>query len=104
MSRNRRHGTASATTLLWVALCLVSFGVLSVWTVESRAGAIQADIERRAREAVRSAPGFDLRIEADGRDVALRGRVGSETDRDAVVSRLLVVEGIRVIEDDLKVI
>lgn len=104
MSRLTRRGATSATTLLWVALSLVGFSVLAVWTVQSQAGPIQADIERRARDAVSGAPGLDLRVEADGRDVFVHGRVGNERDHQAVIARLMDVDGIRQIDDALQVV
>ena len=104
MSRLTRRGATSATILLWVALCLVGFAVVAVWTVQTKAAPMQADIERRARDAVSGGPGLNVRVEADGRDVTVHGRVGNEADHLAVITNLMGVEGIRRIDDALLIV
>jgi hypothetical protein len=78
-------------------------GLLALGSITLRFGSIEGDLESKTRTAIEE-QGFSVEvIEFSGRDGTLRGTIGSEEDRRAVIEIAEGVDGVRVIHDELTV-
>jgi outer membrane protein OmpA-like peptidoglycan-associated protein len=99
--RRRQRGAANMAVLVWIALCLLGFAVTAWLAVLNVTPVIQDQLLADSYDAIAGAPGVSLHLDVDGRSVRVRGRVGSSGDRRAVTGRLVQVEGIVEVVDDL---
>lgn len=102
--RRMQRGAANLVVLVWIALCLLGFAVMAWVAVRDVTPVIQDQLLADSYDAIAGASGVSLHLDVDGRSVRVRGRVASSGDRRAVTDRLVQVEGIVEVVDDLTVV
>lgn len=89
--------------IVGIVVFVVGVGVLGWWGSTSHA----PRMEDRVREAAASAKGATIHpveTTVSGRDIVVSGLANSEAERDAILDRLKMAEGRRVVRDELGVL
>lgn len=76
--------------------------ILLFVSVRSNLHQIPRSLSRQANIATQSAGAADIDIVVDGRDLAMSGTLGSDIDRDKLVSTIRDIDGVRIVVDDMQ--
>ncbi len=90
--------------LIKVLIGLAAIGGLAWFCANSHHEHIEKDLSAKAAEVVAPVPGVVVEeLLVDGRDVTLKGVVPSEAVRDKLLADTRAIEGVRVVNDELRI-
>ncbi|HIP94121.1 MAG TPA: BON domain-containing protein, partial [Leucothrix sp.] len=90
----------------WWFLALIGLAFLYFLMLSAKWNSIEKDIQTRTSEKI-SSSGADrvtVEIKKRGRDVLLNGIASTETEREQVIKIAKAVTGVRIVEDNIKVV
>ena len=90
----------------WWLLMLIGLALLYFLMLSSKWKPIEQDIQTRTSTKLSSIGTEQISVETNkrGRDVLLNGTVSTEAEKNKVIQTAKAVEGVRIVEDNLKIV